>query len=432
MNIQKRNIVYFLYFTAILLAYFMGMGITPLSMKWLINKALYLTIGLLFLTQVKRIKIILQASFLPLMFLLGYVFFYLLSVAATQPEGISLGAVVSKSVFYPIIFLIFCGLVYELDFKELLFPFFVGTLVVIALSLLPIIGYEHVYYGMDEARLGARVDAINRSLQSAGYARYSGVYLNQNTFGLVLAIGLGISLALYCDYTLRRFKYTKFQSYVIALVFISSLAFALITLSRASLLAIFIVLSVFSYKAIRSVKGLLAIIILFASVFAILYFNQEVFDLIVYRFTEQGTSSRSLIWMDALGTIANYPFTGVGEFVSFVNNRGQSAHNVYLQILADNGIFSGVCWVLWAGYYLYNSTRIVFSKSLGGDLRIPVLAGLCIGILSHQFFESQVSGALSILTFALILSMTLSYHMRKLQIEKTLRGNLVATKLLTH
>lgn len=389
----------------------MGIAIIPLNVSWVINKIFYLTLCLLFLLQTKKLKLVAHRSSIPLLFLFGYVLFYLLSVATAQPVDLSVGGLISKSVFYPVIFILFCCLPYELDFKKLLFPFFIGTLFVILLSILPLLGYEYTYYAIDELRLSTRLKAIQRSLETVGFARYSGVYINQNTFGIAMLIGFAISIALFYDCAYRKHKYNRIQFYLILFSLIACLLFALITLSRASLLAIGIILFVFSYKSLNSSKGLIAIVFLLTASIVFLYLNQELFDLIYHRFTAQGTSARDLIWNDALDSITKHPFTGVGEFVHIRDNREYTAHNVYLQILADNGVVSGLFWILWVGFYLYSSMRIIFLKSSGENLRMLALAALYVAIIIHQLFESQVNGALNILMFALMLSMTLPYHL---------------------
>src|SRR5699024_1239977 len=289
MKIQNYKATCFLYFIVIISVYFMEMSVIPLELAWAINKIFYLSLGLLFLQQAGKVKRIIKGSWLPLLFLFLYIVFYLSSVMVVQTEGISFGEIASKSFFYIVIFTVFCSLVYELDFKDLLFPFFIGTLIIIFLSLPPLFGYEYTYYSMDEGRLAARIAAIKSSLQATGFARYPGVYTNQNGFGLVLVVGLGISLALYCDYTLRSFKYNRFQLFFIIVAFISSLLFALITLSRASLLAVFIILSIFSYKTLKNKRVLVTVFIFTILSIVFLYLNKEILDLIFYRFTSQGT-----------------------------------------------------------------------------------------------------------------------------------------------
>src|SRR5690625_3237518 len=110
MVIEKTSITRFLYFTLILSLYVTGMEITSPAIEGVISKVSYLALGSLFIIQMKKINIIINRSFIPLVLLFGYIVFYLLSIVATQPEGLSLGTLISKSIFYPVIFIVFCGL----------------------------------------------------------------------------------------------------------------------------------------------------------------------------------------------------------------------------------------------------------------------------------------------------------------------------------
>ncbi len=139
--------------------------------------------------------------------------------------------------------------------------------------------------------------------------------------------------------------------------------------------------------------------------------------------TEQDFSSgRTHFWYVALQIIFNHPILGVGldafgtAFTRFDTWNGtfriEQAHNDYLQIWADAGIFGFAC-VVWFIYLLFKNSLHAVGDALNRFRRnsaIGALAG-CFGILIHSFFDFPLrtpSNAFFFLTFAVLATASIS------------------------
>jgi len=115
----------------------------------------------------------------------------------------------------------------------------------------------------------------------------------------------------------------------------------------------------------------------------------------LFYYQNRRDSYRFIIFNWAWGMIKDHPLlgNGVGTFMdrySFFANTTTPyyAHNCYLQILAESGIFSLLFFLLFVGYILYRSikTSLRISSSLNYFILIGLTAGL-LGFLIHSFFE---------------------------------------------
>jgi len=106
-------------------------------------------------------------------------------------------------------------------------------------------------------------------------------------------------------------------------------------------------------------------------------------------------NERLTIIHSAWGMIKEHPLLGKGigtfmDYSSLYANHvgGFYAHNCYLQIWAESGIFSLIAFILLAGYVLYRSikTILIMSVSLDRYILVGLTAGL-MGFLVHAFFD---------------------------------------------
>ena len=106
-----------------------------------------------------------------------------------------------------------------------------------------------------------------------------------------------------------------------------------------------------------------------------------------------------------LGTFADYSVTYASNFVVFY------AHNCFLQIWAESGIFSLVSFLFLVGYVFYNSVKVVLRGPL--SLNVYILIGLCsslLGFLVHSFFDTQLYSFQLSFLFWVMLALTIAMH----------------------
>lgn len=96
-----------------------------------------------------------------------------------------------------------------------------------------------------------------------------------------------------------------------------------------------------------------------------------------------GGSGRTGIWVASLEIIENSPFLGVGfgtfvEIVESLTGSGAVAHNTYIQIIAEWGIFVGglsLFYLLILFVYLFFSNNKIKESNLANDIIFVLLVG---------------------------------------------------------
>jgi len=115
----------------------------------------------------------------------------------------------------------------------------------------------------------------------------------------------------------------------------------------------------------------------------------------LYFYQNRNDSDRFILARSAWGMIKEHPLLGkgLGTFMDYcaqyINGYGTYyAHNCYLQIWAESGIFSLLCFLLFVGYVFYRSINVSLRipRSLNYYILIGLTAGL-MGFLVHSFFE---------------------------------------------
>lgn len=211
--------------------------------------------------------------------------------------------------------------------------------------------------------------------------RASAFFVNPNTFGLWLLIGLA-SLLCWVDDSFRK----NISLFIIGVGFFLSF-------SRGALLAVFIFLFIYSFF-LKKYKTLL-----FISIFSILgYLIIEIsgfssfVDLSNSRFSSS-LNSRDIAWDMLLESIANNLLLGVGfgvsnEIVLNIDELGFSSHNLHLQFAAEIGLIGYILFLL---VYLY---PVFFSfYQIRKNNRVKentFFFALLIAILCHQVFENTL------------------------------------------
>ena len=91
--------------------------------------------------------------------------------------------------------------------------------------------------------------------------------------------------------------------------------------------------------------------------------------------------------------------------------NNQYAHNCFLQIWAESGIFSLLSFLLLVGYVFYKSFQVIFriTPSLNFFILIGLTAGL-LGFLIHSFFDSHLYSFQLSFLFWVTLGLTIALY----------------------
>jgi len=150
--------------------------------------------------------------------------------------------------------------------------------------------------------------------------------------------------------------------------------------------------------------------------------------LVLLFFRNRRDGKRFILFQGAWEMIKENPWLGkgLGTFmdycIRYTNNFGAYyAHNCYLQIWAESGIFSLLFFLLLVGYVLYRSIKVSLSipKSLNYFILIGLTGGL-LGSLVHSFFEVHLySFQLSFLFWSVLgLTVALSSQLDREQLSR--------------
>ena len=247
---------------------------------------------------------------------------------------------------------------------------FSATLVGFTVFTQKFLGFEFL---RGKASLGYSLPSIGSFKTQNGLAAY---------LSCVIPIVLGFSL-----WRLKNITVKPFLFLIVGMLIASSFW----TFCRGGWLGliaglIFVIL-VTSYHRIKKVFWLLfwsSYLFLVPLIGVALFFYHNRHD--AYRFT---------LFHGAWGMIQAHPLLGrgIGTFMDYCalytnSPRVLYAHNCYLQIWAESGIFSLLCFLLFVGYVFYRSIKVSLkvSKSLNSYILIGLTAGL-LGFLVHSFFE---------------------------------------------
>ncbi len=230
----------------------------------------------------------------------------------------------------------------------------------------------------------------------------TGPFRHFNDFGVYLLVVLSLIIGLLLKDKLKlRFKV------LLCLLYSPLAACLLLTFSRGSWVGlIFVLLSLI----LLTRKFMLPIIALSLFIFLLTYLpgvKEKNFFIVQYEnnieHSEIPPSGRSIIWRDsdrfrvwktAFRMIRENPFLGkgIGTFMDYFAKYEtllivQYAHNCFLQIWAETGIFSLLSFLLFVGSVLVQSVK-KFKKN-NDFLLIGLVCGM-IGFLVHSFFDTHL------------------------------------------
>lgn len=227
----------------------------------------------------------------------------------------------------------------------------------------------------------------NRSIAEIGenLRAATSSFSHYNAFGAYLVVVLSLVCALLLSDKNSRTK----NNGLLILAVLSTMAIVF-TFSRGSWLAMFIsfmFMVTFSGRLPRRLTPVLILIIL-------LFSFPQFYERLLLTFKYGGDNDRFIFWQAAWKMIKEHPFFGIGagtfmaNFLKFLPDKNISyAHNCYLQIWAETGIFALCSFMGFVISFVYSGIRrFVVSRDF---VLLGLLSG-AVGFLVHSFFETNL------------------------------------------
>ena len=239
-----------------------------------------------------------------------------------------------------------------------------------------------VFSGLSQYFLGVEFLRHNcMAITDMGMHAITSSFAHYNGFGAYLVVVLSFLL------TALLPKAARFKSYSLMILTMFSIVAIFLTFSRGSWIALgvsFIFLFIISRS---NFKRLVPIILFAIGIFLLPVFRER----LLFIFKEGGDSDRFKYWLAACKMINEHPFIGMGvgtfmaNFSKYLPSTNISyAHNCYLQIWAETGIFSLISFLVFTFSLVGLSIRrFLVSQDF-------LLLGLLTGVVSylvHSFFE---------------------------------------------
>lgn len=209
-----------------------------------------------------------------------------------------------------------------------------------------------------------------------------------NSFGTYLVFNLSLALAL-----LIALKGKLFKAALCALM-VLLLACLMLAFSRGSWIGFLASLILMLFLSPRRN----ALVYIFFIFILVVIFFPGIRERTMLIFSPQGDADRFVVWKAAFKMIKEHPFLGkgvgtfMGHFQKYVESKRlftQYAHNCYLQIWAETGIFALLSFILFAASIFYRSIK---TMRLNGYSN-PMLLGLICGFFAYLVqicFDSQL------------------------------------------
>lgn len=309
---------------------------------------------------------------IPLLLFLFFSFFSLFNSGVYLSK--SLHALFGKWMQYLGIYIIVQDSIYDRKvIRRSLFVFLFGA------SLAVLSGLSQYFFGIEFLRNNVMTN-VNSGLQAvtASFSHY-------NAFGgyLVVVLSLVIALLLGED----RFSYKTGALLILSMFSTSAI---MLTFSRGSWLATaltFVFICIFSRK---DFKWLAPVFLMVIIMFLFPIFQER----LLLTFKLGGDSDRFRYWLAALKMINDHPFfgTGVGTFMANFSKylpgcNVSYAHNCYLQIWAETGIFSLISFIFFIVTLICSGLKkFIASRDF---LLLGLLSG-ALGFLVHSFFDTNL------------------------------------------
>jgi len=207
-----------------------------------------------------------------------------------------------------------------------------------------------------------------------------------NSLGTYLVFVLSLVLA-----SLISIKDKLQKTFLFALLILLQVCLIL-TFSRGSWIGLLAVLILMLFLSPKVNK----LVYIFSIFITIIVFLPGIRERTMFIFAPQGDADRFLVWQGAFKMIKTHPFLGMGlgtfmaNFQEYVSKSMtiQYAHNCYLQIWAESGIFALLSFVLFIGSILYKSIK-TFKKNNSNFILLGFICAF-FGFLLQSFFDNQL------------------------------------------
>ncbi|MDD5069934.1 MAG: O-antigen ligase family protein [Candidatus Omnitrophica bacterium] len=260
--------------------------------------------------------------------------------------------------------------------------------------LVSIDGLYQFVFGTDFLRNKQIVELENFSAITASFDHF-------NNYSSYLAVVL--SLVLGVMFFLKNKMQFFLSGCVVVLLFVN----LYLTHSRGAILALAV--GIVTFVFLLPQKKIKLSLFLGLSILILSFFIIPQARNVVAEMAARADGGRLLIWKGAIKIFLKSPFfgSGLGTFMVRIQDFGLEplyAHNCYLQLLAESGIFSFIAFIWFILAILFKS----FKKALYSfDLLSNVFLSAFIVILVHSFFDTQLYSLKLSALFWIIASLTL-------------------------
>lgn len=218
----------------------------------------------------------------------------------------------------------------------------------------------------------------------------TGPFRHFNDFGVYLLVILSLNIGILLSNKLKNIY--KFLLCALMGLLIICL---LLTYSRGSWLG-FIIVIFFMIVLFRKARFLFFLLIIF--IFLLLFLpgvkDRSIFSFVPPNSIIWNDADRFQMWQTAFRMIKENPFLGkgVGTFMEYFakykpNLYVQYAHNCFLQIWAETGIFSLISFLLFVGWAFYHGIKKFIKNH---DFILLGLISAMLGFLVHGFFDTDL------------------------------------------
>lgn len=234
------------------------------------------------------------------------------------------------------------------------------------------------------------IDVLARKILSKAY--YTQAKVIYNYCGALAGItGQTGQVALYCvAFILGVDSYAKQKKFFY--VFLIPAFIALILTQKRSFLFISAALTMVSVlsdmkQATRKKKVILGVLV-FASVALGYYLIASFFDVSnFFDKVEKGSlSNRDVLWREMIALFVENPIFGVG-FYSTDILLGMTGHNIYLQLLCENGLIGAVPFYVSIIYFSCFVLRLKTKKTTSNSFKLNYLFMILYGFLGNPIYE---------------------------------------------
>ncbi|MFH1441851.1 MAG: O-antigen ligase family protein [Candidatus Omnitrophota bacterium] len=246
--------------------------------------------------------------------------------------------------------------------------------------LLSIDGLSQYFFGLEFLR------HRNLGITFQGVYAMTAAFNHYNDFGAYITVIFLMMLSLF----ISNKKWPYRLAYVPALVLIETCL--LLTFSRGSwigsILGLFLMLFVSrKYKEFIFICGILIFTLI------ALPGTKTMIARLNFILQAGGDTDRLIVWKIALNMIKENPFLGkgLGTFMDYFSKRSsltpQYAHNCFLQIWAETGIFSLLSFISFIMALLLRGIAVF--KKTNDYILLGILCGL-LAFLVHSFFDTDL------------------------------------------